>query len=193
MTVPEFATQTLRTLATIEKLPRYKGHLLNWYDTKTLEPLTPLFVSSVDSGNLVASLWTLQQGCTERLRRPVIENNVLDGFTDYLRILHDLHALPRKPVSMAEHHLKSSSAQWLIEPAQQTRFAELLKIPRATASSSRHHGEIEWFAASAAGLLDSIRRTISSYVPWLLPEFASLRQDATIGLNASYEHPVLQR
>ncbi|HEY1799451.1 MAG TPA: glucoamylase family protein [Terriglobales bacterium] len=193
LTVPEFAAQTLRTLATIEKLPRYKGHLLNWYDTNTLEPLTPLFVSSVDSGNLVASLWTLQQGCTERLRRPVIENNVLDGFTDYLRILHDLHALPRKPVSIAEHHLKSSSAQWLIEPAQHIRFAELLKIPRVASSSSGHHGEIEWFATSAARLLDAVRQTISSYVPWLLPEFASLRQDATIGLNASYEHPVLQR
>jgi hypothetical protein len=191
LTVPEFAELTQRTLATVEKMPRYKGHLLNWYETKTLEPLTPLFVSSVDSGNLVASLWTLQQGCTERLRRPVIENNLLDGFTDYLRILHDMHALPRKALHNAEHHLKSSSLQWLMDPAQQERFAELLT--QNTTPSAKNHADIEWFAASAGSLLNTIQQTITSYVPWLLPDFASLRQDANIGLNASYEHPVLQR
>ena len=63
LTVPEFAEQTLRTLATVSELKKYRGHVLNWYDTRTLQPLPPLFVSSVDSGNLLASLWTLQQGC----------------------------------------------------------------------------------------------------------------------------------
>ena len=42
---------------------RYEGHILNWYDTKTLEPLLPKYVSSVDSGNLIASLWAFPQGC----------------------------------------------------------------------------------------------------------------------------------
>ena len=61
LTVPEFAQQTLRTLETVLKLPRHRGHLLNWYDTRTLAPLTPAVVSSVDNGNLVASLWTLSR------------------------------------------------------------------------------------------------------------------------------------
>jgi hypothetical protein len=193
LTVPDFAEQTMRTLATIEKLARYKGHLLNWYDTNTLEPLTPLFVSSVDSGNLVASLWTLQQGCAERLRRPVIEHKVLDGFNDYLWVLHDLHALSRKSASTVEHHSRAnSSPQWLIETAQQTRFAEMLATPPASGKTA-HHADVEWFAGSAANLLAAVENTIHFYVPWLLPEFASLRQDSSIGLNASYEHPVLQR
>ena len=42
-------------------LPKYRGHLLNWYDIATLEPLEPRFVSTVDSGNLAACLWTLKQ------------------------------------------------------------------------------------------------------------------------------------
>src|SRR4051794_17848922 len=40
------------TLATMERLPRVRGHYLNWYDTRTLERLEPQYVSTVDSGNL---------------------------------------------------------------------------------------------------------------------------------------------
>lgn len=43
-------------LNTISSLPKWNGHLYNWYDLNTLEPLTPRYVSSVDSGNLVGYL-----------------------------------------------------------------------------------------------------------------------------------------
>ncbi|MEO7271306.1 MAG: glucoamylase family protein [Vicinamibacterales bacterium] len=48
-----------RTLGTIERLPRHAGHLLNWYDTRTLAPLTPAYVSTVDSGNFAGALLVL--------------------------------------------------------------------------------------------------------------------------------------
>jgi len=51
-----------RTLTTIERLERFKGHLLNWYDTRTLAPLLPAYVSTVDSGNLAGALLTLSVG-----------------------------------------------------------------------------------------------------------------------------------
>jgi cyclic beta-1,2-glucan synthetase len=47
------------TLTTIEGLERFEGHLLNWYDTRTLAPLAPAYVSTVDSGNLAAALVTV--------------------------------------------------------------------------------------------------------------------------------------
>ena len=50
------------TLTTVERLERYEGHLLNWYDTQTLAPLTPAYVSTVDSGNLAGALVTLSVG-----------------------------------------------------------------------------------------------------------------------------------
>src|SRR5438094_2794171 len=53
LTVPEFTEQTLRTLATVSSLRKHRGHLLNWYDTRTLQPLAPLFVSS----SIVAICW----------------------------------------------------------------------------------------------------------------------------------------
>ena len=47
------------TLTTVESLERFEGHLLNWYDTRTLAPLPPAYVSTVDSGNLAGALLTL--------------------------------------------------------------------------------------------------------------------------------------
>jgi len=41
------------TMETIVKLEKWNGHLYNWYNTKTLAPLLPKYVSTVDSGNFV--------------------------------------------------------------------------------------------------------------------------------------------
>ncbi|HKT80180.1 MAG TPA: glucoamylase family protein, partial [Vicinamibacterales bacterium] len=48
-----------RTLSTVESLERFEGHLLNWYDTRTLAPLAPRYVSTVDSGNFAGVLLVL--------------------------------------------------------------------------------------------------------------------------------------
>ncbi len=50
------------TLTTLDRLEHFEGHLLNWYDTTTLEPLAPKYVSTVDSGNLAGALLTLAVG-----------------------------------------------------------------------------------------------------------------------------------
>ena len=50
------------TLTTMEGLERFEGHLLNWYDTRTLAPLPPAYVSTVDSGNLAGALVALSAG-----------------------------------------------------------------------------------------------------------------------------------
>ena len=72
LTADDLLKRCSHTMATLGRLERYEGHLLNWYDTQTLEPLAPRYVSTVDSGNLIASLWVLEQGCQDVLRAPVI-------------------------------------------------------------------------------------------------------------------------
>jgi cyclic beta-1,2-glucan synthetase len=62
----ELADRINATLTTVESLERFEGHLLNWYDTRTLAPLSPPYVSTVDSGNLAGALVTLAVGL-ERL------------------------------------------------------------------------------------------------------------------------------
>ncbi len=60
-----------QTLATVERLEKREGHLLNWYDTESLSPLEPRYVSTVDSGNLAAYLWTLREACEDLGRAPL--------------------------------------------------------------------------------------------------------------------------
>ncbi|MFI5197049.1 MAG: GH36-type glycosyl hydrolase domain-containing protein [Thermoanaerobaculia bacterium] len=54
-----------KTLGAVESLERWRGHVLNWHDTRSLEPLEPRYVSTVDSGNLAACLLVLAQGLKE--------------------------------------------------------------------------------------------------------------------------------
>ena len=84
LTADEFCMRCSNTMETLSRMERYEGHLLNWYDTRTLEPLNPRYVSTVDSGNLIAALWVLQQGCHDVLRAPIVGHNGLRGLSDTL-------------------------------------------------------------------------------------------------------------
>ncbi|SHF11073.1 Putative glucoamylase [Desulforamulus putei DSM 12395] len=66
---PGFIERLERTVSTVERLDKWNGHLYNWYDTVTLEPLPPLYVSTVDSGNLVGCLMTVKEGLAEWLEQ----------------------------------------------------------------------------------------------------------------------------
>jgi cyclic beta-1,2-glucan synthetase len=63
MGLSELAVRLRSTFESMDRLEHYRGHLLNWYDSQTLTALPPRYISTVDSGNLAASLITLRQGC----------------------------------------------------------------------------------------------------------------------------------
>ncbi|HVF11281.1 MAG TPA: glucoamylase family protein, partial [Abditibacteriaceae bacterium] len=85
----EVIGRTLPSLTTLDELERHEGHLLNWYNAQTLEPLRPRYVSTVDSGNLLACLWTLAQGCRESVAEPLIASSALRGLQDTLALLQE--------------------------------------------------------------------------------------------------------
>ena len=64
-------------LETIEKLSKWNGHLYNWYNIKTLEPLIPRYISTVDSGNLIGYLYIVKEFLTHLIIRQKqnMENN----------------------------------------------------------------------------------------------------------------------
>lgn len=62
------------TIETIEKIKKWDGHLYNWYDTHTLEPLKPRFISTVDSGNFVSYLIVLKESLKEYLKDISLSN-----------------------------------------------------------------------------------------------------------------------
>jgi cyclic beta-1,2-glucan synthetase len=78
----ELAERLELTFATMEKLDRFRGHFLNWYDTKSLMPLTPQYVSTVDSGNLAGHLLALKQACIEIAERPLFDVRAIQGIGD---------------------------------------------------------------------------------------------------------------
>ncbi len=87
LTVDRFLDRCTKTMETLHSLERYEGHLLNWYDTASRQPLLPRYVSTVDSGNFLASLWVLERGCDELLTAPIVDRRSLRGVADTLAIL----------------------------------------------------------------------------------------------------------
>ncbi|MBQ4133039.1 MAG: hypothetical protein IJD04_04805 [Desulfovibrionaceae bacterium] len=88
------------------RMQRHRGHFYNWYDTSTLEPLLPQYISTVDSGNLAGHLLTLRQGLLELADRPVYERQCLNGISDTLQVLDE--TLPESgKVGKSRQSLKS--------------------------------------------------------------------------------------
>jgi len=74
------------TLTSVDRLEHYQGHLLNWYDTQTLAPLQPKYVSTVDSGNYAAALLALAASMREYAR----DQQAGDGGTERIERLTSL-------------------------------------------------------------------------------------------------------
>src|SRR4051812_47551526 len=85
----ELIERTENTLNTMARLDRHQGHFYNWYDTQTLLPLTPLYISSVDSGNLAGHLMTLRPGLLALIDQPILGTRVFQGLYDAMQILRD--------------------------------------------------------------------------------------------------------
>jgi cyclic beta-1,2-glucan glucanotransferase len=84
--------RTTNALRTMETLERHRGHFYNWYDTQSLKPLHPAYISSVDSGNLAGHLLTLRPGLLSLPDQPILSARWCDGLRDTLGILVDAMA-----------------------------------------------------------------------------------------------------
>ncbi|MEW5314795.1 MAG: hypothetical protein WDW38_006264 [Sanguina aurantia] len=97
--------RTVQTLATMRLLPRHRGHFYNWYDTLSLQPLAPLYISAVDSGNLAGHLLTLRPGLLALPDEPVFQPRVLQGLLDTLDALRAALDAPSAGTLMPLQHL----------------------------------------------------------------------------------------
>jgi len=82
ISTPELVERLEATLSTIAGLERFEGHLLNWYDTRTLAPLSPRYVSTVDSGNLAGALLALAEGLRQLASEPQSAAQLCAGLVD---------------------------------------------------------------------------------------------------------------
>ena len=81
------------TISTLKRMEKWNGHYYNWYNTRTLEPLKPRYVSSVDSGNLACYLILLKQGIGELLSRPLIGREMALGPVSYTHLVSGVKIL----------------------------------------------------------------------------------------------------
>jgi len=93
ITAARFIERTAGTLDSMERLQRYEGHFYNWYNIRTMEPVHPRYVSTVDSGNLIGHVMTLREGLREFFDRSVIGKNVFEGLADMVEVIRTEPAL----------------------------------------------------------------------------------------------------
>ncbi|HEY3174453.1 MAG TPA: glucoamylase family protein [Candidatus Polarisedimenticolia bacterium] len=142
------------TLQTMSGLRRVRGHFLNWYDTEDLRPLEPMYVSTVDSGNLGGYLIALAQACREQVHRPVGDTEIFDGIGDALQLLID-------SINEAGHSRRAQTVTAVqLRDAAEATAAVVADLPASMPERLRRLHELE---SRADSLLD-IAHTLSSEV-----------------------------
>ena len=99
LTSAQLAARTASTLDSMAQLERHQGHFYNWYDTQSMKPLLPVYISTVDSGNLAGHLLTLQNGLLGVGDQPIAHPELARGLATTCALLRE--ALPVAPVQLA--------------------------------------------------------------------------------------------
>jgi len=174
LTVPEFAALTSQSLATIERLEKFRGNLYNWYDTQTLQSLGGLFISSVDSGNFVASLYALRAGVLDLRRKSLLEPCLFSCLRAYWRIMCADKGSATSLTRLRPPRPSTTFSGWM-EWAQKAEPA-LSAAMELQPSDARY----AWWLAESLRRISAIRRLLSDYLPWMLPEFKQLHETLQI-------------
>jgi cellobiose phosphorylase len=145
ITAGTLLTRTSNTLETMGAMERYRGHLFNWYDTITLQPLWPRYISSVDSGNMAGMLLTLKQGLLELPNHKIIGTHTFEGMLDTL--------------ALAEENVKDSGLSSIRESLQKLAQAETLSLGSALA-------QLNAVAAGTASISEKIAASGNAEALW---------------------------
>lgn len=188
------------SMGSMEKLERYRGHWLNWYDTRDRRPLLPRYISTVDSGNLAASALVLARGLEQIAAAPLHWSGLSQGVIDTLDVLHDTvqqacedaHVHPAAALVKALRSLRAQLLRsreqadgWQVLDALAEPLAALgshvLALAEAVTLSSEDLGRLRVWLNELQRQAGSARRYLDELQPWrrawLDPPLAS-RDDA---------------
>ena len=157
------------TLATVDRLERFHGHLYNWYDTQTLQRLEPEYVSTVDSGNLAGHLLAVSNACRQFVDQPLALSAAPSGIGDSLALAHDATgatgwagvAWPDLP---EPHDAPTATiADWSASLARLSADAAAIASGTESASGAQGEGvdELTAWAMAARATAESHRRDLS--------------------------------
>ncbi|WP_435549659.1 GH36-type glycosyl hydrolase domain-containing protein [Desulfobacterium sp. N47] len=150
--------RTANALHTMEAMERHRGHFYNWYDTQSLQPLEPVYISTVDSGNLAGHLLTLRQGLLALPDDPILGSRLFEGIRDTVRIIRDMDG---KTVSDQLMQLNKLLKQAIDSPPTTLAGVRLCLDQLATSAAemvtgvntfnTEPDGQGQWWALALAG------------------------------------------
>jgi cyclic beta-1,2-glucan synthetase len=169
LTSDEALARCSQTMDTVERLQRYEGHLLNWYNTSSLEPLLPRYVSTVDSGNFLASLWVFSQGCHEVLRAPLLSHSCMRGLGDSLAEIETLSHNDPSLIAALETLRKLLRGKG--DTYQLIRRLRMASIPadqlRDSCQELAPDDERRYWATHVANEAAAWNRKVDTYLKWV--------------------------
>jgi cyclic beta-1,2-glucan synthetase len=157
------------TFQTLRKLELFEGHLLNWYDILQLNPLYPRYVSTVDSGNLLASLWTVEQGIDEIAHTPILPLSLFDGLRDTFDLLNSEISIKSNSLKGHLDQIKSIlySSPLTLPAVIQSIHAALEKVQHLIASEKIESDEGKYWAKKLEDQLHDWNVIIIRYFGWI--------------------------
>ena len=169
-----------KMVCTIEKLPKWNGHLYNWYNTLTLEPLIPRYISTVDSGNFVSYLYILKEFVKTRDKQYNLEKriDIIINNTNFKLLFDDKKRIFSIGFNIEENKLTNSYYDLLASEARGASLVAIAKhdipskhwnsLSRTLTSLNGYKGLISWSGTAFEYLMPTIN--IKSYEGSLLDE-----------------------
>ena len=180
-----------KTVNTIFNLEKWNGHLYNWYDTKTLKPLFPRYISVVDNGNFIGYLYTLKQflirviqnekkdSLNNKLAKEMLEKcNQIINETNFADLYDEEKGIFSIGYNVEENKLTDSYYDLLASEARQASLIAIAKkdipakhwnnLSRTLTSLNGYKGLVSWAGTAFEYLMPNIN--IKRYPGSLLDE-----------------------
>ena len=167
----------------IYKLQRWNGHLYNWYNIETMQPLFPRYVSTVDSGNFVGYLY-VTKAYVENIKNEELKNKLLVQITnlieetDFSILYNKAQRLFSIGFNIEENKLTDSYYDLLASEARQASLVAIAKkdiepkhwnsLSRTLTTLNEYKGLISWSGTAFEYLMPNIN--IPTYEGSLIDE-----------------------
>lgn len=149
------------TLTSMTYLERHRGHFYNWYDTRTLEPLRPLYVSTVDSGNLALHLLVLERGLLAQMDARIVPERMFDGIHDTLRVYAGITPAPMQDAlaTLLQEPPACLSEIW-------SRLNNATNMADSMTSHDEQEPEADWWGNVLRQSIRGHRDDLEQLAPW---------------------------
>ncbi len=172
--------RTARAFQAMLAMERHRGHFYNWYDSQSLAPLEPRYISSVDSGNLAGHLLTLRPGLLALVSDPILPPRVFQGLRDTFGLVADTaRGAPTTAMTRLQKAIDAAceSPPGTIPDGRLTleRLAAESRALAGALATALDHTAGQWAAALASQCRD-VLDDLTSLAPWASPAVSATPQ-----------------